>query len=74
MLRESVESSCVVAIGYDADLEIMEVELINGKVYAYFGVPKWRVVDFLTAESKGKFYNDWVKGWYDSQKMPNDAA
>lgn len=69
MLRQKVESSVIYAIGYDADLQILEVEFVSGKVYAYYEISKTFVSEFLSAESKGSFYNENIRGQYESYKM-----
>lgn len=63
-----VESSWINAVNYFAEEEAVEINLINGKTYVYFGVPKSVFNDFLDATSKGKFYNDQIKGEYNSLK------
>lgn len=40
MKRQSVESSNLASIGYDAENEILEVEFKHGGVYQYFDVPE----------------------------------
>ncbi len=35
MQRELVDSSCVRAVGYDGNAEVLEIEFHSGKVYVY---------------------------------------
>ncbi len=60
----AVESSWVAAIGYDEDRREVYVALLDGRRYAYVGVPAsvWR--DFTAAESKGTFVNEVLKAGY----------
>jgi hypothetical protein len=59
-----VESSWVAAIGYDEVGEELFVALIEGRLYAYAGVPGsvWR--DFVAADSKGTFVNETLRPRY----------
>lgn len=69
MFRESVESSAVSSIGYDADLQILEIEFTSGNVYVYYEIPKILAIEFMEAESKGTFYNQNIRGLHESYKM-----
>lgn len=63
-VMQPVESSWIARIGYENDGGEVFVELIEGGVYAYVGVPPdtWR--DFLAAASKGTFVNEILKPGY----------
>lgn len=61
-----VGSSAVKSIGYDANLSLLEVTLEGSNTYRYEGVGKYTVMDFLLSESKGTFYNTYIKGKYAS--------
>ncbi len=64
-----VESSWIKAIGYFEEESAMEIYLLNGKTYAYFGVDKSVFEAMLEAESKGRFYCERVKGLYNSLRV-----
>lgn len=64
-----VESSWIKAVNYFAEEEAMEIALLNGKQYVYFGVSKEKFDNFLGAESKGEFYNEKIKGEYNSLRV-----
>ena len=62
MKRRRVKSSLVASVGYSSTSETLEIEFTSGTVYQYFEVPLGTYRAFLTAESKGAFFNDEVKG------------
>ena len=57
----SVESSAVARIGYDTEAEEAYVEYIDGRLYAYEGVPAGAFEELANAESKGTFVNAVIK-------------
>lgn len=58
-----VQSSNVKAIGYRN--EILYVQFKSEKIYAYKKVPSQLIGDFMEAESKGKYFNLFIrKGGY----------
>lgn len=73
MLRISVESSNVRAVGYDSPTKVLEIEFTSGSVYRYEGVmvPVWR--EFVrrkqSGESIGRYFNANVKGIYAFHKV-----
>jgi len=67
MKRISVKSSNLQAVGYEA--EIMEVEFLNGSVYEYSEIPQEKYDGLMTAPSKGKYYNQYIKGQFPSKKL-----
>jgi KTSC domain-containing protein len=62
--REPVSSSVIVAIGYDEEAETLEVELVSGTIYRYYGVDPDVYEDFRAASSKGRFFNRYIKDAY----------
>lgn len=65
--RWKVDSSMILAINYDAAQEVMELELHSGAIWRFHHVPDILVEDMLRAESKGKFYNAWVRDLFDRE-------
>jgi hypothetical protein len=61
------DSSFIDAIAYYEPLRKLEVK-IHGKEYIHDDVPKRVFKNFMKAESKGKFYNDVIKGRYGRKK------
>lgn len=60
--RAPVESSAITSLGYDAQRQILEVEFSSGKVYQYFDVPPDVYGPFLSATSKGVWFNEAIRG------------
>jgi hypothetical protein len=53
--RDSVSSSSIVSIGYDAPSETLEIEFMNGSVYQYYNVPQSIYDALVAAPSAGQF-------------------
>ncbi len=62
--RQAVKSSSLASAGYAPVAQILEVEFRNGRVYRYFGVPPEAYKQFLSAESRGRYLNRFIKGHY----------
>ena len=70
MNRQSVESSNLASIGYDAENEILEVEFKHGGVYQYFDVPEKIYDELMNASSHGQYFDRNIKkAGYEFQKM-----
>ena len=57
-------SSFVHRVCYDARNSYMVI-LLGSTYYHYCGIPANAVSAFLSAPSKGRHYNSWIKGSYD---------
>ena len=60
----AVESSTLAAIAYDDDRGILQLEFRSGKMYRYFGVPAAVCEGLLRASSKGKYFNEVIRGHF----------
>lgn len=70
MQRESVSSSNLASIGYDANNEILEVEFLkSGDVYQYFDVPANVFNELMNAPSHGVFFSANIRNDYEFQKL-----
>jgi DNA helicase HerA-like ATPase len=69
MDRQPVTSSAIVSVGYDPGSETLEVELVDGPVYQYFGVSEQVHEGLLSAESIGKYYNENVRNAYSYARL-----
>lgn len=58
-----VKSSLIAAVGYENSSLV--IHLNTGKKYKYFRVPETVFERFLKAPSKGVFFNQSVKPFYD---------
>ena len=62
MRRQSVTSSNIAEIGYDANSRTLEVLFNNGSVYQYFDVPPQIHAALVQAGSIGEYLNANIKG------------
>lgn len=68
MEREAVVSSNILSIGYDPDVETLEVEFKSG-IYQYFNVPQPIYEGLMESGSKGQFLNAYIKSAYPFAKV-----
>lgn len=69
MRRSLVSSSAISSVGYDPKEEVLEVEFSSGSVYDYHGVPPEVYKSLMSAESKGRFVSENIRGQYPSEKL-----
>lgn len=70
MERQSVESSNLASIGYDAENKILEIEFNHGGIYQYFDVPENVYEELMDADSHGQYFDRNIKkAGYEFQKM-----
>jgi hypothetical protein len=66
IVLQPVESSLISKAGYDAETQMMAVEMgVNHDTYFYKGVPQAVYDEFLAAESKGAFFVENIKEKYE---------
>ena len=63
------DSSNVSKIGYENGTSTLQVEFHNGGIYEYFDVPENIWEEFKSAESKGQFLSQYIKGQYRYAKV-----
>jgi hypothetical protein len=66
MQRQDVESTVIDAIGYS---RVLEIRFESGRVYQYYNVPEEVYNAMLTAPSKGKYFNENIRGKYSYQEI-----
>ena len=59
-----VESTTLLAIGYDETHEILQLEFRSHAVYRYFGVPCSIYEALVAASSKGSYFNGTIRGYF----------
>ncbi len=70
MKRKPVKSSVIKSIGYNEDKQLLEVEIVDsGRVYQYKVVPLEIYLNFVEAESLGKYYNEIIKPGFDGEEV-----
>lgn len=69
VLRQVIESSSLLSIGYERSTHTLEVEFRSGGVYQYVGVPDSVWFELRHAISKGKFFQDRVRDTFAAQRI-----
>jgi hypothetical protein len=69
MKRESVESSNLASVGYDADNQILEIEFHHGGVYQYSSVPQYVYKELMEADSHGKYFSSQIKNIFNYKRI-----
>lgn len=64
MIRQHVISSDLVAVGYDADKQVLEIEFLDGSVYQYSHVPMSIHQGLMAASSHGRYFHAHIRGRY----------
>jgi hypothetical protein len=57
-----VESTTLVTVGYDEAQELLQLEFCSRAVYLYSGVPAAVHQALLAAPSKGRYFNQAIRG------------
>jgi len=73
MQRLPVESSDVVAIGYEPAERLLEIEFKEGRVYHYFEVEPDVYQRFLRADSFGQYFLSFINGHYRYKRVEQRA-
>jgi len=66
--RIPVDSAVIAAVAY-SDEAALDVEFTSGAAYRYFAVPEKLFHQFLSAESKGSFFNRHIRATYPYMKL-----
>ena len=69
MERQSVTSTDIRSIGYDTDMDTLEIEFHSGEIYHYFNVPEMVRAVLMGASSKGRYLNSYIKDRYRYRKI-----
>jgi hypothetical protein len=69
MNRESVQSSMIASLGYDANTSTLEVEFNSGAVWQYYDVPESVYYDMINSGSLGKFFHSNIKRQYSESQV-----
>lgn len=70
--KEAYYSSAIAYYGYDTYHDKLAIMFESSdNVYVYSDVKYSLVKEFEEAESVGRFYNEYIKGQYPSEKIPN---
>jgi KTSC domain len=70
-----VESTTLATVFYDDARELLQLEFCSGAVYQYFHVPAAVHQLLMDASSKGRYFNQAIRGRFRYHRMTNfDAA
>ena len=72
MHRIPVESSMIDSIGYEKN--VLEVRFRNGGLYQYLDVPESVLGQLMNAPSKGRFFNQRIRGRYPALRLERQAT
>ncbi|WP_222697813.1 KTSC domain-containing protein [Rhodococcoides corynebacterioides] len=62
-------SQIILSVGYDTEMEILEVEFRNRWVYRYSEVPRTIFDELLAAPSHGKYLKQHIVDTYDTVRI-----
>jgi hypothetical protein len=66
--RIPVDSTVIAAVAYSSDAAL-GVEFTSGARYRYFAVPAELFREFLSADSKGVFFNQRIRPFYPCKRL-----
>lgn len=67
--REAVDSSVIQAMGYDADLALLEIEFVSGDVYRYHFEPRRIWNELRHAPSKGAYFANVIREKFPTARL-----
>jgi len=71
----AVDSTTLVTVSYDDAREVLQLEFCSRAVYQYFSVPSAVYQSLLDASSKGRYFNQAIRGHFPSRLISGlDAA
>ena len=71
----TVESTTLATVAYDEARELLRLEFCSRAVYQYFSVPAAVHQSLLAAPSKGRYFNEAIRGRFSYRLIPDfDAA
>ena len=68
MVHVSVTSSSIASAGYCAAARVLEVRFCSGARYRFLEVPAWVHSGLLSACSKGRFFNEAIRGRFPHER------
>jgi KTSC domain-containing protein len=67
----TVESTTLATVAYDEAQELLQLEFCSRAIYFYFGVPAAVHQALLEAPSKGRYFNQSIRGQFPYRLIPN---
>ena len=74
MLATAVESTTLATVAYDAAGQVLWLEFRSHTVYCYFGVPAEVHHSLLEADSKGAYFNRYIRDRFPYQRVATDQT
>ncbi len=74
MTLETVESDVIHAIGYDPEINLLEIIFNDGRIYQYRNVPPAVYAGLKSAESKGRYFQENIRGEFQYWQYDAQAA
>jgi hypothetical protein len=68
LLRQTLESTTIRSVGYQAAYQTLEIEMSDGHVFQYFIVPVSAYLALMNAASHERYFSDYIKGHYPFRK------
>lgn len=70
-MRVAVESTTLATVGYDEARELLQLEFCSRAVYLYCNVPSTVYQALLSAPSKGRYFNQMIRGRFSYRPIAN---
>ncbi len=70
----SVESTTLATVAYDEARQLLQLEFCSRAVYLYFGVPAAVRQALLAAPSKGRYFNQTIRGRFSYRPIPDSDS
>ena len=74
MHRTPLDSTTLSSAGYNASTRVLELEFHYGPIYRYLSVPASLYRDLLAADSKGRFFNRFIRDRFPYTLVATDAT
>ena len=74
MYVASVESSTLATVAYDEARQLLQLEFCSQAVYQYFSVPSAVHQALMAAPSKGRYFNQAIRGRFPYRLLPDFPA
>jgi len=74
MLPVPLKSSLLASVLYDSPRRLLEVEFRSGEHYRFFDVPSACYLALLDADSKGAYFNRYIRNHFPFQHLSAPAS
>jgi hypothetical protein len=74
MILHTVESDVIHAVGYDPEIDLLEIIYNDGRIYQYRDVPPEVYQGLMSAESKGRYFHENIRDEFSYWQMDAETA